>query len=116
MGRQPHNRKQETCFTALWAPVKTTIEIPDDLFRAVKARAALENVRIKDLMAGLLRGWLEHGTAALQPGETGESAERERRAQEMADWLSEWQSIGRRIEDKSVDPRSMVEILAADRR
>lgn len=30
--------------------MKTTVEIPDDLFRQVKARAALEGVRLRDLV------------------------------------------------------------------
>jgi hypothetical protein len=35
--------------------VKTTLEIPDELFRAAKAKAALEGVKLKDLFAEGLR-------------------------------------------------------------
>ena len=36
-------------------PVKTTLEIPDDLFRAAKAKAAMDGIRLKDLVAEGLR-------------------------------------------------------------
>ncbi len=35
--------------------VKTTLELPDDLMRAIKVRAAQEDRRLKDVVAELLR-------------------------------------------------------------
>lgn len=35
--------------------MKTTIEIPDDLFRKAKATAALDGIKLKDLLADGLR-------------------------------------------------------------
>lgn len=35
--------------------MKTTVEIPDELFRQAKAKAALEGVKLKDLVADGLR-------------------------------------------------------------
>lgn len=35
--------------------MKTTLDLPDDLMRAVKVRAAREDRRLKDLVAELLR-------------------------------------------------------------
>lgn len=37
------------------APVKTTLDLPDDLMREVKIRAVTENRRLKDAIADLLR-------------------------------------------------------------
>ena len=37
------------------APVKTTLELPDELMRAAKIRAANEGRRLKDVVADLLR-------------------------------------------------------------
>jgi hypothetical protein len=39
--------------------VKTTLELPDDLFRAVKVRAASEGRKLKDVVAELIRRGLE---------------------------------------------------------
>jgi hypothetical protein len=38
--------------------MKTTLEIPDRLFERVKAKAALEGVKIKDVVANALTGYL----------------------------------------------------------
>lgn len=35
--------------------MKTTVEIPDELFRQVKAKAALEGIRLRDLVVRGLR-------------------------------------------------------------
>jgi hypothetical protein len=91
--------------------MKTTIEIPDELFRAVKARAALRNVRIKDLIAQLLKGWLAEGELRERPDKEGA----EQRVWEMEAWLKELQAIGRNIHEAAVDSRSLVEILHEDR-
>jgi plasmid stability protein len=38
--------------------MKTTIDVPDDLHRAVKARAALEGRSVRDVTIELYRRWL----------------------------------------------------------
>ncbi len=38
--------------------MKTTLEIPDRLFKRVKAKAALEGVKMKDVVANALTGYL----------------------------------------------------------
>ena len=38
--------------------MRTTIDFPEELFRALKARAALEGSSLKDLIARLIRGGL----------------------------------------------------------
>jgi hypothetical protein len=44
--------------------MKTTLEIPDDLFREAKAKAALEGIKLKDLVAESLRMRLAAKTRA----------------------------------------------------
>jgi hypothetical protein len=38
--------------------MKTTLEIPDPLFKQVKARAAIEGIKLKDLVASALTDYL----------------------------------------------------------
>lgn len=38
--------------------MKTTVEIPDELFREAKARAAMDGIKLKDLIADALRAKL----------------------------------------------------------
>lgn len=40
--------------------MKTTLELPDDLMRAIKVRAAQQDRKIKDVVAELLRRGLSH--------------------------------------------------------
>lgn len=44
--------------------MKVTIDIPDDLYRRVKARSAEEGRRIREVAAELFRNWLEGETDA----------------------------------------------------
>jgi hypothetical protein len=57
--------------TGLWeygkmAWMKTTLDIPDDLFREAKAKAALQGLKLKDMVAEGLRAVL-HGKAPPAP-------------------------------------------------
>jgi hypothetical protein len=47
------------------AVVKTTLEIPDDLFRQAKAAAALRGERLKDFVTTALRAHMETQVAEL---------------------------------------------------
>ena len=53
--------------------MKTTLDLPDDLMRAVKIRAVNEGRRLKDVMADLIRTGLAQGTKS-----QGTSAQRVR--------------------------------------
>jgi hypothetical protein len=39
--------------------VKTTVDIPDDIYRRVKAKSALQGRTIRELTSDLYRRWLE---------------------------------------------------------
>ncbi|MEO7416555.1 MAG: hypothetical protein ABI163_05810 [Thermoanaerobaculia bacterium] len=41
--------------------MRTTIDLPDDLFRQVKARAALDGLRLKDLITRFVEQGLRQG-------------------------------------------------------
>ena len=47
--------------------VKTTIELPDEVFRSVKARAAQEGISLKDYVTTALREKLGRGTNQFDP-------------------------------------------------
>jgi len=60
-------------FTYKWEnPMKTTIELPDDLYRRAKATAALRGRKLKDLVEEGLRLVLEsHHKASARPSLAG---------------------------------------------
>ena len=67
--------------------MKTTIEIPDDLFRRTKATAALRGESLKDFITGALRERLD-----LQAGRTAPEAG--------------WRSVFGRARPEEVEPVS----------
>jgi len=48
--------------------MKTTLDLPDELMRAVKMRAVREDRRLKDVIAELLRAGLAEDREAPRPG------------------------------------------------
>lgn len=44
--------------------MKATIELPDELYRKVKARSALEGRSVRQVTEMLFRGWVEEHTTA----------------------------------------------------
>jgi hypothetical protein len=86
--------------------MKATVDVPDQLYRQVKARAALEGRTVRDVTIELYERWLAGAT----PVSAGE------RAALADEWIQRWEALGQEIAAKAVDPRSTVEILLADRR
>lgn len=79
--------------------MKTTLELPDDLMRSVKVRAAATDRKIKDVVEEMIRNGLAAGTDA-EPASTGKSGKIKladcvgafphfRSMQEVTDYVSE---------------------------
>jgi hypothetical protein len=89
--------------------VKATIEIPDALYRQVKARSALDGRSIRDVTIEAYRRWLAETPA---PYGTAENES----ATAAATWLAAWEALASEITEAAVDQRTSREILLADRR
>jgi hypothetical protein len=87
--------------------MKATVDVPDQLYRQVKARAAMEGRAVRDVTIELYEGWLATGVPVVSAVEQAALAD---------DWIQRWEALGQEIAAKAVDPRSAVEILLADRR
>jgi hypothetical protein len=59
--------------------VKVTIEIPDDLYRLVKAKCSLEGRAVREVTEDLYRRWLAEGPPLATAS-----------AQTPAQWLEDW--------------------------
>ncbi len=82
--------------------MKTTIDIPDELYRRVKARSALLGKRIRDVTIELYSRWLEE-----EEGLTY--------TERPQQWLHDWVRIGEEnLRDSSPRPTA-TEILEEDR-
>jgi hypothetical protein len=85
--------------------MKATIDVPDQLYRRVKARAALEGRAVREVTIELYTEWLGEGG----PGASSDGAA-------MDDWLARWAELGDRVRAAAVDDRQVSEIIAAERR
>lgn len=89
--------------------MKVTIEIPDTLYRRVKAQASADGRTVRDVTVELYEAWLRPDAAEAE-------AEAARLAAAQG-WLEEWFRMGRELDGKlPPTDRSAVEILMDDRR
>jgi hypothetical protein len=82
--------------------MKATLEIPDELYRRVKAKSALQGRAIREVTIDLYQHWLADESAPTQP----ESPE---------EWLEEWIRLGEEMLKDAPPGPTGTEILAADR-
>lgn len=66
--------------------MKTTLDLPDALYRKVKSKAAIEGRSVRDVTIELFEAWLS-GTAATAP-----------KAANAAAWLDEWVKAGAAVD------------------
>ena len=90
--------------------MKATIDLPDDLYRRVKARAALDGRSIREVAIELFTDWVGMREVIAETSVAG------RRPLTGAEWLARWEELGAETARLAVDPRTTREILGADRR
>ena len=85
--------------------MKATVDVPDVLYRRVKARAAMEGRAVRDVTIELYEHWL------------GDRNQGDGTSQDAADaWLARWRDLGDAIGHAAVDPRATAQIVIDDRR
>ncbi len=82
--------------------MKATIDIPDDLYRQVKAEAALRGLTVREVTTRLYRRWLREGGSD-EPRETPTA------------WLRSWLDAADEVMSRVPAGRSAREELEADR-
>jgi hypothetical protein len=94
--------------------MKTSIDIPDDLYRRVKAKSALEGRAVREVASELFAAWVRSETPAshARPSQTSGSATPEA-------WLAEWERVNAEVTAAlraMPDGLKLVEQLNVDRR
>jgi hypothetical protein len=89
--------------------VKATIEIPDALYRQIKARSALDGRSIRDVTIEAYRRWLAEAPASYRTDD-------EEPVSAVEAWLASWEALASDIAEAATDRRTTREILLADRR
>lgn len=93
--------------------MRTTVDIPDALYRQVKARSSQEGRAVREVTVALYLQWIE-GRTQLADETAGQMPAGH--AAEVESWLHRVQKLGDGIRRNSKDPRLGTAILAADRR
>jgi hypothetical protein len=83
--------------------MKATIDVPDDLYRRIKAKAAMRGMTVRDVTTALYQGWLREKDDA-----SGQ--------QTPSEWLRAWFAAADEAMERAPDGGTAREELAADRR
>ena len=83
--------------------MKTTIDIPEEVYRRVKAKSALQGRRVREVTLELYRRWLDEDT---EDSSVGESATL---------WLDEFLRLGEAASRNAPPGPTATEVLANDR-
>ena len=87
--------------------MKATIDVPETLYRRVKARAALDGRAVREVTIELYEQWL---------GDQATQATDANAAVTGAEWLARWDELGAEPARKAIDPRPTSEIISSERR
>lgn len=82
--------------------MKATIDIPDDLYRRVKARSALLGRPVREVTIELYRRWL----GEMPPSEVPSPEE----------WLDDWEQLGESLLREVPEGPTATQILEEDRK
>ena len=95
--------------------MKTSMELPDELYRRMKSKSALEGRAVREVAIELFTQWVDavHPTAVR---ENTEPAELRGRDSESREWLAEWQRLGSAVEQAMGGTPGLLEQLHDDRR
>lgn len=83
--------------------MKTTIDIPDELYRKVKAKSAVQGRRVRDVTVELFQRWI------------GEKPEAKAPSDSATEWLDDWLRFGEELSKKAPPGQSARAVLEQDR-
>ena len=98
--------------TVLDFPMKTSLDLPDDLYRRVKSKSALEGRAVREVATALFTAWVEdvcHPSELMRLTRLRKGPIRER-------WLARWQALGADVAKATAGSGGLVDQLERDRR
>jgi hypothetical protein len=93
--------------------MKTTMEIPDDLYRKLKARSAAQGKTVREVVVNLVQDWLKDS----RKGGTGtmEQSAAETHEEDKTAELRRWLDIGLAYDDEAPPGPSAMDYIREDR-
>ncbi len=89
--------------------MKTSIDLPDDLYRRVKSKSALEGLAVREVATALFAAWVDGRIVDLPAGSAAGGAT-------TADWKARWQALGAAVAQSTGAHSTLVDQLYTDRR
>lgn len=95
--------------------MKTSIDLPDDLYRLVKSKSALEGKAVREVATALFSAWVADASSAaagsaVSVADTGAAESPEKV------WLQAWQKLSATIHSTLQGRGGLVELLQNDRK
>ena len=108
-----NNRVAQDPFYGHIYGMKTTMEIPDDLYRKLKARSAAQGKTVREVVVNLVQDWLKDS----RKGGTGtmEQSADETHEQDKTAELRRWLDIGLAYDDEAPPGPSAMNYIREDR-
>jgi hypothetical protein len=91
--------------------MKTSLDLPDDLYRKVKSKSALEGRAVREVATALFAAWVDGRVSAYELGAPTPSA-----TDPWPAWLDQWHELTKQISQSDAATGGLVEELQADRR
>ena len=98
--------------TVIYVPMKTSLDLPDDLYRKVKSKSALEGRAVREVATALFTAWVEGRVGA---EESDGSAAHSDQADTHQQWLVRWRRLKTDVTQASGGSGGLVEQLHRDR-
>ncbi len=96
--------------------MKTSLDLPDDLYRRVKSKSALEGRAVREVATALFTAWVD-GRVSAEPVEPPAAPEEPPTVSDpRVQWTARWKELGDRMAQAGPGDTSLVDQLGTDRR
>ena len=93
--------------------MKTSLDLPDELYRRVKSKSALEGLAVREAATALFAAWVDGRVTLSELSQSGSSSSP---TDQWPTWLEQWRALTQRIGESDAGSGGLVEQLRADRR
>ena len=93
--------------------MKTSLDLPDDLYRRVKSKSALEGRAVREVATALFSAWVDGRVLEAGPDVTETNPATPNPGQE---WLVRWRELGAAVTKVAAGSDGLVDDLDRDRR
>ena len=95
--------------------MKTSLDLPDELYRRVKSKSALEGTAVREVATALFTAWVDGRVPELgtDASDTGAKPATPDPGQQ---WLARWRALGADVTNATAQSDRLVDQLHRDRR